>query len=146
MAGIYTPESTPDDMSALNTHIKSNVVNALNEVFSYVQKAEKMVHVDIALAGPVAISALPSNAKIVGWQVHVGVAYPAGATITIGDHSGSLGALAATSIVTAAGTATALGDYQGPLYYLPVGDLSISIAGGNGSTGAATVFIKYIDA
>lgn len=143
---VVSPEQSPDNMNDLLTAAKTNLVAAINEVVGSVAKTEKVVHVAIGVSGPVAIPALPVGSIITNIQTHVSTLYPSGATITIGDHSGTSGALAATAILTAAGTATATGEYSNPVYKTPVGDLSVSRAGGDGSTGAAVVLIRYIDA
>jgi hypothetical protein len=153
-SGVYDPERDHSDMSQLTTVNRNNVVGALNEVnaagkaaTAAVALAIKCQHVAIGVAGPVAIPALPSGSKIIGIREHVTAAYPSGGKITVGDHSGGSGALAATSITDGTHAAvTAPGDFNVPVYVQPVGDLSISISGGDGSTGAATVMIEYIDA
>lgn len=137
--GVRSAGKIQDDLDLLATVNRDNLVSAINETVSKIATCEKMVKASILLAGPVTIPALNNGAKITGFQVSVTVAYPAGATITIGDSGG------ATTIVTAAGTATAIGDYSGFIYKAPAGTISISIAGGNGSTGAATVMLRYTD-
>lgn len=153
-ARAYDPEREPNDMSQLTTANRINCVGAINEVntngkaaTAAVALAVKVVYTTIGVAGPVAIPALPSPAKIIGIREHVTSAYPSGGKITVGDHSGTSGALVATSITDGTHAAvTATGDFNVPVFVQPVGDLSISISGGDGSTGAATVMIEYIDA
>jgi hypothetical protein len=137
--GVRFTGKTPDDLDLLATVFKDNLVGAINENVAKIATAEKMVKAVIGLAGPVVIPAVNNGAKVTGYQVSVTVAYPAGATITIGDSTG------ATSIVLAAGTATAIGDYSGFIYKPVSGPITINIAGGTGATGAATVMLRYTD-
>lgn len=144
--GTFRGPAEPEDLDALLTADKSSRVAAINEVLGFAQSAEKVVHVAIGLTGPVVVPALPVGAKITGVQVNVTSAYPVSTVFNIGDHSGTSGALAAAAVSAGAGiTATSTGNYNVPVYVQPVGNLNVTVTGGDGSTGAATVLIRYIN-
>lgn len=143
--GTFHP-GAKNDIDALNTHTHKSLVDAINEL-QHVGGAlnETVVAVALGLTGPVAIPALPLGSIIIGFQVGVKSVYPASTVINVGDHSGSSGALAATSISSGSGvTMTAAGDYNVSKSYTPVGDLSIQATGGDGSIGASLVFVRYV--
>lgn len=120
------------------------LVNAINEVSGLVAKATKVVHCAVDKVSGT-IPALPAGSIIIGIRAHVSQAYPSGATIEAGDHSGTSGAAAPTALRTSIGTVTALGDIQNLCYATPVGDIVFTIAGGDGSTGASVIMVEYID-
>lgn len=142
--GRYKPESEPNDMDQLKTVHRFNLVAAINELHDRLQTAEFIAHAALGASGSVTIPALPAGAIITGLQGDFSAAYSSGATIEVGDHSGTSGASAPSALTSALGTATATGNAFAPLFFTPVGDLTATVVGGGGSIGAVTVAVRYI--
>lgn len=143
-------ERFPDNLDLLKTKAKGNMVEALNEVFDNATtlSAQTIHCIAVAIptnpATPADVPALPGGSHVIGYQINIGVAFAASSHVYIGDHSGSSGAAAPSSISGTTNVATTPGTTEAPVYMIPQGDLIVTNNGGDSATGSGFVLIKYL--